>query len=111
MTKVTISAGLGFDLNKQNNIADKITASMRHAPCTSAVDVRFKGRHVGWQRLDMIVDDRVIVEVKATENNYPIYKTQLLTYLRLTNTKLGLLVNFGCGCVKDGLARVINGNL
>ena len=40
--KVTISAGLGFDLNKQNNIADKITASMRHAPCTSAVDVRFK---------------------------------------------------------------------
>ncbi|GEM_PF-4062367 len=40
--KVTISAGLGFDLNKKNNIADKIAASMRHAPCHSAVDVRFK---------------------------------------------------------------------
>lgn len=40
--KVTIPAGLGFDLNKKHNIADKIIASMRHAPCTSAVDVRFK---------------------------------------------------------------------
>jgi hypothetical protein len=40
--RVTISAGLGFDLNKKNNIADKIAASMRHAPCTSAMDVRFK---------------------------------------------------------------------
>lgn len=40
--KITISAGLGFDLSRKHNIADKITASMRHLPCTSAVDVRFK---------------------------------------------------------------------
>jgi hypothetical protein len=40
--KVTISAGMGFDLGKKNSIAEKIAASMRHAPCTSAMDVRFK---------------------------------------------------------------------
>ena len=59
--------------------------------------------------MDLLVDNRVVVEIKATEKNHPIYETQLLTYLRLTGIKLGLLVNFGFPCVKDGVARVING--
>lgn len=61
--------------------------------------------------LDIIVENKVIVEVKATEKNHPLYETQLLTYLRLTGVKLGLLVNFGLPCVKDGLLRIINGIL
>lgn len=45
--------------------------------------------------IDLLVGDKVVVEIKATEHHHPIYKAQTLTYLRLTNLKLGLLLNFG----------------
>jgi len=61
--------------------------------------------------IDIFVEDKVLVEVKATEKNHPIYETQVLTYLRLTGIKLGLLVNFGASYVKDGVSRIINGIL
>lgn len=59
--------------------------------------------------LDLLVNNKVIVEVKAIEKTLPIYETQLLTYLRLTGMKLGLLVNFGEAQVKHGITRVVNG--
>jgi GxxExxY protein len=59
--------------------------------------------------LDILVENKVIVEVKATEKEHAIYEAQLLTYLRLTGMKLGLLINFGQECVKDGIHRVVNG--
>ena len=59
--------------------------------------------------IDIIVEDKVLVEVKAVEKYHPIYETQVLTYLRLTGLKLGLLVNFGASHVKDGISRIING--
>lgn len=59
--------------------------------------------------LDLLVEKKVIVEVKAVEKVNLIFTTQLLTYLRLTNCKLGLLINFGVGYVKDGVSRVVNG--
>jgi GxxExxY protein len=61
--------------------------------------------------IDIVVEDKVLVEVKATEKNHPVYETQVLTYLRLTGIKLGLLVNFGAPYVKDGVSRIINGIL
>ena len=61
--------------------------------------------------IDIVVENKVLVEVKATEKNHPIYETQVLTYLRLTGVKLGLLVNFGAPYVKDGVSRIINGLL
>lgn len=61
--------------------------------------------------IDVLVEEKVLVEVKATEKNLPIYETQVLTYLRLTGIKLGLLVNFGFPLVKDGISRIINGIL
>ena len=60
-------------------------------------------------RLDLLVEDRIIVEVKATEINHSVYTAQVLTYLRLTNLKLGLVVNFGQERLIDGLDRVVNG--
>ena len=57
----------------------------------------------------ILVEGIVIVEVKATEKLHSIYEVQLLTYLRLTGKKLGLLVNFGQQYVKDGITRVVNG--
>jgi GxxExxY protein len=60
-------------------------------------------------RLDILVDHKVIIEVKATETVSPIHKAQVLTYLRLTNLKLGLVINFGQKRLVDGWCRVVNG--
>ncbi len=59
-------------------------------------------------RLDLLVDDRVIVEVKATENLLKVHSAQVLTYLRLTRRKLGLVLNFGQPLLRDGISRVVN---
>jgi GxxExxY protein len=59
--------------------------------------------------IDILIQDKVLVEVKAVEKYQPIYETQVLTYLRLSGIKLGLLVNFGAPYVKDGISRIING--
>jgi GxxExxY protein len=59
--------------------------------------------------IDILVEDKVIIEVKATEKNNLIFETQILTYLRLTGKKLGLLINFGEIYVKNGIKRIVNG--
>lgn len=58
---------------------------------------------------DLIVEDLVIVELKAVEKVLPVHKKQLLTYLKLTGMKLGLLVNFNVDLIKNGIERVVNG--
>ncbi len=60
-------------------------------------------------RADLIVEDSVIVEVKSVETLAPVHKKQLLTYLRLADKRLGLLLNFGAEVMRDGIARVANG--
>lgn len=60
-------------------------------------------------RIDLVVDDRVIVECKSTMQYNPIFESQVLTYLRLTGMKLGLVINFGEKFVKNGIHRVVNG--
>ena len=60
-------------------------------------------------RADLIVEDKVITELKSTENIRPVYKKQLLTHLRLSNRKLGLLINFNVELIKDGIFRIVNG--
>jgi len=59
-------------------------------------------------RLDLIVENTIIVELKSVETILPIHKTQLLTYLRLANMPLGLLLNFNVLHLRDGIKRVIN---
>ena len=59
-------------------------------------------------RADLIVEEKVIVELKSVENVVPVHKKQLLTYLRLADRKLGLLINFGSGLIRDGISRVVN---
>jgi len=60
-------------------------------------------------RADLIVEDKVIAELKSVENVVPVHKKQLLTYLRLTDKRLGLLINFGSELIRDGISRVVNG--
>jgi GxxExxY protein len=56
-----------------------------------------------------MVEDTVIVELKSVESIKPVHKKQLLTYLRLTDKKLGLLINFGSALIKDGICRIVDG--
>jgi GxxExxY protein len=73
------------------------------------VPVRYKGHVIGDPyRLDMLVEDKVIVECKATEKNNPVFAAQVLTYLKLVNLKLGIVINFGRPRITDGWERVVN---
>ena len=61
----------------------------------------------GGFRIDMIVNDLVIIEIKAVEKLMPIHEAQLLTYLKLSRKRLGLLINFNTSRIKDGIRRLI----
>ena len=60
-------------------------------------------------RVDLLVADCVIVELKSVEQVHPVHKKQLLTYLRLSGTRLGLLINFNSALLKEGITRIVNG--
>jgi len=62
-------------------------------------------------RADLIVNGLVILELKSIESIHPVHKKQLLTYLKLTRLKLGYLLNFGDELMKNGITRIINGQL
>jgi GxxExxY protein len=62
-------------------------------------------------KADLIIENKVILELKSVENVLPVHGKQLLTYLRLTGIKLGLLVNFNESLMKDGISRIMNGTL
>ena len=69
----------------------------------------YKGELTGkYYRIDMLVDDKIVVELKAVEKFLPIHEVQLVTYLKLTNKALGLLINFNVPVLKDGIKRKIN---
>ena len=89
-----------------------------------ACDLRRRGMHVERQRLirvsydgmdvedafraDLLIEESVIVEIKSIPRTLPVHTKQLLTYLRLTNLRVGLLLNFGAERMKDGIERVVN---
>ncbi len=74
------------------------------------IPIIYKGHQLGLPlRLDLLVNRKVIVECKATVNYNSIFEAQVLTYLRLTGLKLGIVINFGEKLVKNGIHRVVNG--
>lgn len=60
-------------------------------------------------RLDLLVDESIVVEIKSIDQIMPVHKKQLLTYLRLMQKPLGLLLNFNVSLMKDGITRLVNG--
>ena len=83
--------------------ADAGLAYVREAPLQAV----YKGRVLGECHADFIVDSLVIVELKSVERMNPVFETQLLTYLRLANKRVGLLINFNSRLVRDGIKRLI----
>jgi len=86
-----------------------IEFDLRKIPFTrqSGVDISYKGRPVGQGKLDLLVGDRLIVELKAVEKLAPIHSAQMISYLRMTKRNLGLLINFNVPMVKDGIKRIV----
>lgn len=80
----------------------------RHVPCRRQVPVPiiYDGERLdGGLKLDLLVGDAVIVEIKAVEKPNPIHQAQLLTYLKLSGLRLGYLINFNVRLLKDGIRR------
>jgi len=77
-----------------------------------SIPIEYEGEHFdeGF-RVDLFVEGKVIIELKSVEKITPAHKKQILTYLKLTNTKLGYILNFGVEVMKDGIFRIINGSL
>lgn len=72
-----------------------------------AIPVSYKGHLVGEHRLDLLVENEVIVEIKSVERHDPVFEAQVLSYLKLTDKRVGLLINFNTRLVKDGVKRFV----
>jgi len=73
-----------------------------------ALPLAYKGVHVdAGYRLDLIVEKRVLVELKAIERLAPVHTAQVITYLKLTGLRVGLLMNFNAAVLRDGIVRVV----
>jgi len=94
----------------QEALAHELNLRGLKVNCQVPVQVYYKSKEIKKPLVvDLLINDTVIVEVKAVEQHNPIFESQLLTYLRLSDKKLGLVVNFGKRLVKDGIHRVVNG--
>jgi len=76
--------------------------------CEFPVPVVYKGRPVGEGRIDVMVDGRLVIEIKVVESLAPVHKAQALSYLQALHLPLALLLNFNVHVMKDGIRRVIN---
>lgn len=76
------------------------------------VPIYFRGKKLNKSfRIDMLVNNSVVLELKSVETLLPVHEAQLVSYLKLSNKKLGLLINFNSKYLKDGLRRRINGTI
>jgi GxxExxY protein len=90
---------LAYELNKRGlKVATQVPVAIRYD------DMVFEAAF----RADLIVNDKVIVELKSAEKVLPVHKKQVITYLKLTDRRLGLLINFGARLIKEGIFRLVN---
>ena len=104
----TLGPGL-FESVYETTMAFELRSRGCHVVCQRGIPVIYKDvkLDLGF-RADIIVNGKVIVEIKSIEGLGPVHSKQLLTYLRLTKIKLGLLINFNANLIKDGVRRVVN---
>jgi GxxExxY protein len=116
----TIAVDCGFKLHKSFGpgllesvyeaiLADTLMKRGLRVERQKPVDIEYEGSILreGF-RIDILVEDQLVIELKSTERVIPVHKKQVLTYLRLTNLPLGLLMNFGMETFKEGMSRVLN---
>ena len=116
----TLAVDAGFHIHKELGpgllesvyemlLASKLASIGYSVARQQLVDIEFENVRIdGAFRIDLLVDDCLLVEVKSVERLSPVHGKQLLTYLRLTKQPVGLLINFGGETLKEGLKRVVN---
>lgn len=80
---------------------------LQHA-VESPISINYKGVNVGDGRADIVVDQRIIIELKTVEATKDIHRAQVISYLKATGIRLGLLINFNTPLLKDGIQRIIH---
>lgn len=112
---IHIHADLGpglFESAYEQLLAAELTRRGLRVQRQLVVPFEYKGTTIEFGfRLDLLVEDRLPVELKCTERSAPIHQRQLLTYLRLLKLPVGLLINFGGARLIDGVQRIMNGYL
>jgi GxxExxY protein len=94
----------------EESMVEELTQRGLHAERQVQVPIFYKGKRLGNPlRLDLKLNGLVLVDNKAVTQWNPVFEAQMLTYLRLTGLKLGLVINFGEQFVKNGIRRVVNG--
>lgn len=88
-------------------LREALAARNVHYECERVVPVQFAGVKVGDYRPDLIVEQCVVVEVKSVERMIPLFTSQLVTYLRITRLRVGLILNFNCSRMSEGIKRVV----
>lgn len=109
--KVHTTLGPGLLESVYETVLDhELRARGLHVQRQVPIAIEYNGMHFDEAfRADLFVADKLIVESKSVEATRPVHKKQLLTYLRLSGCKLGLLINFGAPLIKNGISRVVNG--
>ena len=72
-----------------------------------ALPLTYKRKRIGDYRIDLMVENSVVVEIKSVERSNPLYEAQVLTYLKITGKRVGLLMNFNSRLLKNGIKRII----
>ena len=69
--------------------------------------VKYRGKFLRHQRVDLLVDEKLVVEIKSVERLHPVYKAQVVSYMRVAGVRAGLLVNFNVPLLKQGIQRIV----
>ena len=93
----TYAKALAIELGRQN------IQFVQEAP----IQLFYKGESLGEGRIDLLIENRLIVELKAVERIAPIHQAQVMSYLKITQKTLGLLINFNAEVLRDGIKRII----
>lgn len=101
-----LDPGLLEKLYKEAMVIELELAGLR-AEKNVKIPVEYKAHSIGDYFIDLLVEDCVILELKSVERHDPVFEAQILSYMRLTQKKIGLLINFNSKMVKDGIKRFV----
>jgi GxxExxY protein len=96
-----------LEANYESALAIEFLASKMSFQRQLVIPVTYKGQPIGEHRLDFLVENTVVVELKSVDRFDPIFEAQILTYLRLSGKRRGLLINFNSRLLKEGVKRYV----
>ncbi len=101
-----LGPGLLERLYKESMVIEMELCGLRVAKNVK-IDVEYRGKPIGEYFIDILVEDTVVLELRSVERHDPVFEAQILSYMKLTGKKVGLLINFNSKMVKDGIRRFV----